>query len=71
MPQPIDDHFLLKYRELLDAEDAAFDELEHACEEGDRVHFDEEMTVWQDTLARKAVFLSNAGITARAPQPTG
>jgi hypothetical protein len=70
VPQPIDDHFLLKYRELLDAEDAAFDELEHACEEGDRIHFDEELTVWQDTLARKATFLSNAGITARAVQPT-
>jgi hypothetical protein len=60
--QPIDDHFLLKYRELLDAEDAAFDELEHACEEGDRVHFDEEMTVWQDVLAKKVSFLHNADI---------
>ncbi|HUA96424.1 MAG TPA: hypothetical protein VMB82_12980 [Acidimicrobiales bacterium] len=70
MPQPIDDHFLLKYRQLLDAEDAAFDELEHACEEGDRIHFDEEMTVWQDTLARKATFLSNAGFTAIAAQRT-
>lgn len=70
MPQPIDDHFLLKYRELLDAEDAAFDELEHACEEGDRIHFDEELTVWQNTLVRKATFLSNAGITAIAAQRT-
>jgi hypothetical protein len=70
VPQPIDDHFLLKYRELLDAEDAAFDELEHACEEGDRNHFNEEMTVWRDTLARKATFLSNAGITAAAAQQT-
>ena len=43
MSQPIDDHFFLKYRELLDAEDAAFDELEHACEEGDRSHFELEM----------------------------
>jgi hypothetical protein len=68
--QPIDDHFLLKYRELLDAEDAAFDELEHACEEGDRIHFDEEMTVWQDTLARKALFLSNAGIAIASPRAT-
>ena len=32
MHQPIDDHFLLKYRALLDAEDLAFDELEpHTC----------------------------------------
>ncbi|MDA8357084.1 MAG: hypothetical protein M0Z95_12535 [Actinomycetota bacterium] len=62
MPQPIDDHFLQKYRELLDAEDAAFDELEHACEDGDRLHFDEEMEVWQVALAAKLSFLSGAGI---------
>lgn len=67
MPQPIDDHFLLRYRELLDAEDAAFDELEHACEDGDRPHFDEEMAVWRDTLARKAMFLDNAGLGIGQP----
>lgn len=67
MSQPIDDHFLLKYRELLDAEDAAFDELEHACEEGDRLHFDQELAVWQDALARKVTFLANAGFAV--PQP--
>lgn len=67
MPQPIDDHFLLKYRELLDAEDTAFHELEHACEDGDRPHFDEELTLWQDTLARKVTFLSHAGIDGALP----
>jgi hypothetical protein len=67
VPQPIDDHFLLKYRELLDAEDTAFDELEHACEDGDRPHFDQEMAVWQDALARKVTFLSSAGFSV--PQP--
>jgi hypothetical protein len=60
--QRIDDHFLLKYRELLDAEDAAFDELEHACEEGNRPQFDEELTIWQGILARKLSFLQHAGI---------
>jgi hypothetical protein len=65
--QVIDDHFLLKYRELLDAEDAAFDELEHACEEGDRLHFNEELTVLQDTMARKMSFLANAGIAIKQP----
>ncbi len=35
----MDDQFLIKYRILLDAEDEAFDELEHAYEEGDRPHF--------------------------------
>lgn len=67
MHQPIDDHFLLRYRQLLDAEDAAFDEVEHACEEGNRSHFDEEMVVWQDTVAKKLSFLSSAGI--EIPQP--
>jgi len=62
VPQPIDDHFFLRYRELLDAEDAAFDELEHACEEGDRSHFDREMAVWRDALVKKLSFLRNAGI---------
>jgi len=60
--QPIDDHFLLRYRELLDAEDAAFDEVEHACEEGNRSHFDAEMVIWQDTVAKKLHFLTSAGI---------
>ena len=62
MHQPIDDHFLLRYRQLLDAEDAAFDEVEHACEEGNRRHFDAELVVWQDTLAKKLSFLTSAGI---------
>lgn len=62
MHQPFDDQFLLRYRQLLDAEDAAFDEVEHACEDGDRCHFDEEMLVWQASLARKIRFLTSAGI---------
>ena len=67
MRQPIDDHFLLRYRQLLDAEDAAFDEVEHACEEGNRSQFDAEMSIWEDTLARKLSFLTNAGIDIRMP----
>lgn len=67
MSQVIDDHFLLKYRELLDAEDSAFDELEHACEEGDRLHFDRELALWQDALARKVTFLAHAGIGVGQP----
>lgn len=62
MHQPIDDHFLLRYRQLLDAEDEAFDGVEHACEEGNRSQFDAELVVWQDTVARKLNFLSSAGI---------
>ena len=66
MHQPIDDHFLLKYRALLDAEDLAFDELEHACEDGDRMQFDKDMVDWQNALEHKLVFLANAGIEREA-----
>ena len=59
--KPIDDHFLESYRRLLDAEDEAFDELEHACEDGDRPHFDMELGEWQQALAAKISFLRDAG----------
>ena len=59
MHQPIDDHFLSKYRALLYAEDLAFDELEHACEEGDRMQFDKDMVDWQNALEHKILFLAN------------
>jgi hypothetical protein len=65
--KPIDDHFLSKYRALLDAEDLAFDELEHACEEGDRTQFDKDMIDWQNALEHKLVFLANAGIELNSP----
>ena len=70
MHQPIDDHFLSKYRALLDAEDLAFDELEHACEDGDRIQFDKDMVDWQNALASKLHFLQNAGIDVRLSVPT-
>jgi hypothetical protein len=65
--QPIDDHFLSRYRALLDAEDLAFDELEHACEEGDRAGFDKDMVDWQTALEHKLHFLHSAGIEVRLP----
>jgi len=65
--QPIDDHFLSKYRALLDAEDLAFDELEHACEEGDRMQFDKDMVDWQHALEHKLLFLANHGIEVKLP----
>jgi hypothetical protein len=64
--QPISDHFLSRYRSLLDAEDCAFDELEHACEEGDRAQFDKDMVDWQSALQHKLAFLQNAGIEVEA-----
>jgi len=62
----INDHFFLKYRELMDAEDQAFDELEHACEDGDGPHFDEEMVLWMTALRAKLDFLERAGFAVSA-----
>jgi hypothetical protein len=58
----INDHFFLRYRELLDAEDHAFDELEHACEDGDGPHFNEEMVEWVTAVRAKLAFLARSGI---------
>jgi hypothetical protein len=57
----IDDGFLRRYRELLDAEDAAFDELEHAVEEGDRVHYEADLESWKATVAKRSAFLERHG----------
>jgi len=67
VPGVLDDQALRRYRELLDAEDAAFDELEHACEEGDRAHFEADYAAWRDTLARKLAFLNRLGIEIPTP----
>ena len=58
----IDESFLRRYRELLDAEDAAFDELEHAYEDGDRDHFDKDLTEWKDAINRRLDYLQRAGV---------
>jgi hypothetical protein len=60
----VDDHFFLRYRALLDAEDAAFDELEHAYEDGDRATFDIDLVAWRSAIERRAVFLETHGLTA-------
>ena len=62
LAEVIDDHFLAKYRMLLDAEDVAFDELEHAFEEGDRAHFEADLKAWQDAIERKLAYLRRIGI---------
>ncbi len=64
----IDESFFRRYRELLDAEDAAFDELEHAYEDGDRAHFQEDLAVWLSVTGRRQSFLERHGFT---PAPTG
>jgi hypothetical protein len=58
----IDDHTLLVYRELLDLEDAAFDELEHAYEDGDRDHFEADLAAWQLAATRRLACLRRMGV---------
>ena len=69
MGKPIDDRFLLRYRMLLDAEDQAFDELEHAVEDGDRRHFVEELLVWRKALDAKLTFLKTCDYDLSDMQP--
>lgn len=58
----IDDQFLAKYRALLDAEDEAFDELEHAFEDGDRAHFNNDLTLWRRAIEKKLHYLHKLGV---------
>jgi hypothetical protein len=62
LSEVIDDQFLARYRALLDAEDAAFDELEHAFEDGDRAHFDNDLTLWRLAVERKLSYLHRLGV---------
>lgn len=64
LTEVIDDHVLQRYRELLDAEDAAFDELEHAFEEGDRAHYEADLAVWQEACQKKIAYLHRLGLVA-------
>lgn len=59
----VDDTFLRRYRELLDAEDAAFDELEHAVEDGDRAHYEADLEAWKAIVARRIAFLDRHGMS--------
>jgi hypothetical protein len=58
----IDEQFLRRYRELLDAEDAAFDELEHAFEDGDRASFENDLEAWCGAINRKLQYLQKSGV---------
>ncbi|HET9730109.1 MAG TPA: hypothetical protein VFR41_11840 [Acidimicrobiia bacterium] len=59
----VNDHFFRRYRELLDAEDNAFDELEHAYEDGDRATFEIDLVALQAAISRRASFLEMHGLT--------
>jgi len=67
LPGVLDDQALRRYRELLDAEDAAFDDLEHAYEEGDRAHFEADLDAWRHALTQKLTFLARIGIEVPSP----
>ncbi len=62
LAEVIDDHFLRRYRELLDAEDLAFDELEHAYEDGDRSRFEADLAAWQEAIEKKLAYLRRLGV---------
>jgi hypothetical protein len=67
LAEVIDENFLRRYRELLDAEDAAFDELEHAYEDGDRAHFDADLASWRSAMERKQAYLRRLGLEVTEP----
>ena len=69
LEEVVNEHFLARYRALLDAEDAAFDELEHAYEDGDREQFGTDLQVWYQAVERRFAYLERAGIALRAPAP--
>jgi hypothetical protein len=60
----VDDHFFRRYRELLDAEDIAFDGLEHAYEDGDRATFEIDLVAWRSAILRRESFLETHGLSA-------
>jgi hypothetical protein len=62
----IDEHFLARYRALLDAEDAAFDELEHAYEEGDRAHWQSDLDAWKRAIERRLAYLARLDVDLTA-----
>ncbi len=57
LEEVVNEHFLARYRALLDAEDAAFDELEHAYEDGDREQFVADLSAWRQTVERRLAYL--------------
>ena len=62
----IDEGFLQRYPELLDAEDSAFDELEHAYEDGEPEQWDQDLAAWRGIVERR---LASPSGTAHLPRP--
>ena len=66
LEEVVNEHWLSRYRALLDAEDAAFDELEHAYEDGDREHFLADLVRWTHSVERRLAFLARTGVSLPA-----
>jgi len=62
LAEAIDEHFLSRYRALLDAEDAAFDELAHCYEDGDRAHWDADLRAWRSAVERRLAYLARCSV---------
>jgi len=67
LEEVVNEHFLARYRAFLDAEDAAFDELEHAYEDGDRDQFARDLAVWCQAVVRRLAYLQRAGVELTEP----
>lgn len=71
LEEVVNEGFLSRYRALLDAEDSAFDELEHAYEDGDREHFLADLATWSTAIQRRCAFLTRAGVPLERSQDQG
>ena len=71
LDEVVNEHFLARYRALLDEEDAAFDELEHAFEDGDRELFTADLTTWHDAISRKLHYLQRHGVEVGGAELNG
>ena len=67
LDEVVNEHFLARYRALLDEEDAAFDELEHAYEDGDRELFTADLAAWHEAISRKLHYLQRHGVDLNRP----
>ena len=64
----VTESFLSRYRMLLDAETAAFDDLEHAVEDGNRMQYEEDLANWITCAQERAQFLAEHRPTAALHQ---
>jgi hypothetical protein len=69
LEEVVNEHFLARYRALLDEEDAAFDELEHAYEDGDREQFTADLNAWHTAMSRKLHYLQRHGVELNGAAP--